>query len=109
MTSRNVPAVNPDQVLFYYLHPSNMAPRGLNGARYDNPTLTAMLEQARAESHPATRLNLYHEVQRVAMSDLPYLPRLTSKTYWPAWKAVKGVSINKLTNVDFWPVTVETR
>jgi ABC-type transport system substrate-binding protein len=109
MTSRNLPAVNPDQVLFSYLHPSNMAPRGLNGARYDNPTLTAMLEQGRAESNPATRLTLYHDVQRIAMTDLPYLPRLTSKTYWPAWKAVKGVAINKLTNVDFWPVTVDAR
>jgi peptide/nickel transport system substrate-binding protein len=109
MTSRNLPAVNPDQVLFSYLHPSNLAPRGLNGARYDNPMLTGMLEQARAESNPATRLSLYHEVQRIAMTDLPYLPRTTGKTFWPAWKAVKGVAINKLTNVDFWPVTVEAR
>jgi peptide/nickel transport system substrate-binding protein len=107
MTTRNLPAVNPDQVLFSYLHPSNLAPRGLNGARYNNTSVTTFLEQARSESDPAARLALYHEVQRLAMTDLPYLPRTTAKTYWPAWKAVKGVAINKLTEVDFWPVTVD--
>jgi len=29
-----LPAVNPDTLLFGYLHPSNMAPKGYNGARY---------------------------------------------------------------------------
>ena len=53
-------------VLFAYLHPDNKAPAGLNGARYDNPELTALLEAARSETDSETRMELYCEVQRIA-------------------------------------------
>jgi peptide/nickel transport system substrate-binding protein len=107
MAGRLLPAVNPDTILFGYLHPSNIAPKGLNSARYDNPMVTSLLEQARAEPNASRRNELYFEVQRIALTDLPYLPTAQSGTYWPAWKAVKGVVINKLANVDFWPITVD--
>ena len=104
---RLLPAVNPDTILFGYLHPMNIAPKGLNGARYNNATVAGLLEQARGEVSAERRNQLYAEAQRLAMSDLPYLPIAQSGTTWPAWTAVKGVAINKLANVDFWPVTVE--
>jgi peptide/nickel transport system substrate-binding protein len=52
MATRLLPAVNPDMILFSYLHPDNIPPKGLNGARYDNPELTELLEAARAEPEP---------------------------------------------------------
>jgi peptide/nickel transport system substrate-binding protein len=104
---RLLPAVNPDTILFGYLHPMNIAPKGLNSARYNNPTVASLLEQARGELAADRRNQLYAEAQRLALADLPYLPMAQSSTAWPAWTAVKGVAINKLADVDFWSVTME--
>ena len=106
---RLLPAVNPDTILFSYLHPANAAPNGLNSARYNNPQVTRLLEEARAEANAERRIQMYHEVQRLVMEDLPYIPRTQNSWIWPAWNAVKGVVLNKLADVDFWPVTVEAR
>ncbi|WP_127751691.1 ABC transporter substrate-binding protein [Devosia sp. 1566] len=107
MAGRLLPAVNPDMVLFSYLHPDNLAPGGLNGARYDNPELTSTLEAARAEADPDTRLALYAKVQEIAMTDLPYLPATASNVYWPSKQNVTGVNINYLAQVNFWEVDTE--
>ncbi len=107
LAGRLLPAVNPDTILFGYLHPNNMAPKGFNSARYDNPSVTKLLEQARSTTDAAQRAELYGMAQKIAMEDLPYLPILQSSTYWPGWASVKNVVINKLANVDFWPVTIE--
>src|SRR5690606_21506536 len=74
MAGRLLPAVNPDMILFSYLHPANKAPGGLNGARYDNPEMTSALEAAQAEPDPDKRLELYAKVQQIAMTELPYIP-----------------------------------
>lgn len=65
MASRLLPAVNPDMILFKFLHPASKAPGGLNGTRYDNPKVTAMLEAARAEADPAKAMQMYTEVQQI--------------------------------------------
>ncbi len=105
--SRLLPAVNPDMVLFSYLHPDNIAPNGLNGARYNNPELTSKLEAAQAEIDPATRMKLYEEVQIIALTDLPYLPTFTSSVYWPSKQNVEGIVINKLAQVNFFEVDIK--
>jgi peptide/nickel transport system substrate-binding protein len=103
--SRLLPAINPDMILFSYLHPSNIAPKGLNGARYDNPELTATIEAARAEAEPERRMELYAKAQKIAMTDLPYLPATSSNVFWPSKTEVNGVTINYLAQVNFWEVT----
>ncbi|MNV88632.1 hypothetical protein D3C71_1828530 [compost metagenome] len=107
MAGRLLPAVNPDMILFSYLHPENTAPGGLNGARYDNPELTSTLEAARAEPDPDKRLDLYAKVQEVAMTDLPYIPATASNVFWPGKQNVSGVNINYLAQVNFWDVDIE--
>lgn len=107
MAGRLLPAVNPDMILFSYLHPDNIAPKGLNGARYDNPELTEALEAARAESDPVKRLELYAKVQDIAMTDLPYIPATASNVFWPGKQNVNGVRINYLAQVNFWEVDIE--
>ena len=107
MSGRLLPAVNPDMILFSYLHPDNTAPKGLNGARYNNPELTGTLEAARAEADPAKRLELYAKAQDIAMTDLPYIPATSSNVYWPSKPNVTGVNINYLAQVNFWDVDVE--
>lgn len=105
--TRLLPAVNPDMILFSYLHPDNLAPGGLNGARYDNPELTKTLEAAQAEADPEKRMELYAKVQEIAMTDLPYIPATASNVYWPSKQSVTGVNINYLAQVNFWDVDIQ--
>jgi len=107
LAGRLYPAVNPDTLLFGYLHPDNIVPAGLNGAKYNNPDLTAKLEAARAETEPDKRKALYAEVQKIAMTDLPYIPLYTANVYWAGYPWVHGLNINKLAEGDFYPVKLE--
>lgn len=104
VAGRLLPAVNPDMILFSFLHPDNMSPKGLNGARYDNPDITAALEAARAEVDAAKRLAMYAEIQSTVMEELPYLPTFSSNVYWPSAAHVDGIVINKLAQVNFYQV-----
>ncbi len=107
LTGRLYPAVNPDTLLFGYLHPDNIVPKGLNGARYNNPEVTTKMEAARAEINAEKRKALYAEVQKIVMTELPYIPMVTSNVYWAAYPWVKGLTINKLASVDYYPVQLE--
>ncbi len=107
VSGRLLPAINPDTILFSYLHPDNTAPKGLNGARYNNPEMTALLESARAEGDPARRKELYAKIQRVALTDLSYLPTLASHVYWPGYSWVTGVVITPLAQVNFYGVDIQ--
>lgn len=107
LTGRLLPAVNPDTLLFSYLDPANIAPKGMNGARYNNPVLTKALDEARAAVDAQKRKGLYAEVQKIAMTDLPYLPYEAANVYWPGQKWVTGVIINKLADVSFHDVNIE--
>ncbi|WP_102959450.1 ABC transporter substrate-binding protein [Mangrovicella endophytica] len=102
--TRLLPAINPDMILFSYLHPDNRSPKGLNGAQYDNPELTATIEAARAEADPEKRMELYAKAQTIAMTDLPYVPSTANNVYWPSKTNVTGVNINYLAQVNFWEV-----
>jgi ABC-type transport system substrate-binding protein len=106
VSSRTLPAVNPDMILFSYLHPDNIVPKGLNGARYNNPVVTAKLEAARAEVDPTKRKELYAEVQRIALEDLAYLPTSNGSIFWPSQQWVEGVVVNKLAQVNFYEVDI---
>ena len=106
VAGRLFPAANPDTILFSYLHPDNMAPGGLNGARYNNPEVTSKLEAARAEGDSARRKQLYAEVQRLALTDLAYWPATTNLHHWPSYKWVRGVALNPLTQVNYYEVSI---
>lgn len=104
--TRLLPAVNPDMILFSFLHPDNMVPNGLNGARYDNPEVTELLEAARAEPDPDAALALYTQVQQIVAEELPYIPTYANNVYWPGKPEVTGVHINYLAQADFWAVDI---
>lgn len=105
--TRLLPAVNPDMILFSYLHPSNISPKGLNGARYDNPELTKLLEAARAEVDPELRMKLYAQVQKIAMTDFFYQPLYTNNVVWPGKKSVKNVRLNYLGQGYFYEMDIQ--
>jgi ABC-type transport system substrate-binding protein len=104
IAGRLLPAVNPDMILFSFLHPDNIAPKGLNGARYNNPELTEKLVKARSVTDDKQRKALYADVQKMAMTDLAYLPMYNSNVFWPGAQSVSGVVINKLAQVNFFGV-----
>lgn len=104
VSGRLLPAVNPDTVLFSYLHKDNLPPKGLNGARYADPEISSMLEKARAEPNFEKRKALYGSIQKKALTDLPYQPTAGSAVFWPAYKYVTGVKINPLAQVGFYDV-----
>jgi len=104
MATRLLPAVNPDLILFSFLHPDNTVPGGLNGSRYNNPEVTALLEAARAEADPDTAMALYEELQQIVMTELPYIPAYANNVFWPGKSSVTGVHINYLAQVNFHDV-----
>jgi len=106
MASRLLPAVNPDMVLFSYLHPDNMVPNGLNGARYDNPEVTTLLEAARAEPDKEKAFEMYKQVQQIVAEDAVYLATYSNNVFWPSKPEVTGVHINYLAQVNFYDVDI---
>jgi peptide/nickel transport system substrate-binding protein len=104
MATRLLPAIDPDLILFSYLHPDNTVPGGLNGARYNNPEVTELLEAARAEPDRATAMELYARIQRIVMTELPYVPSYANNVFWPGKPSVSGVRINYLAQVNFHEV-----
>ena len=104
--TRLLPAVNPDMILFSFLHPDNTVPNGLNGARYDNPEVTKLLEAARGEPDKAAAFELYKQVQQIVAEELPYIPTYANNVYWPGKPAVTGVHINYLAQVNFADVDI---
>ena len=55
---------------------------------------------------PAQREELYAQVQRLVMTDLPYLPTSMSHQIWPASTSVRGIAINPLAQVNLHDVYV---
>lgn len=107
LAGRLTPGVNPDSLLWQYLHPSAFPPKGLNGARYSSPEVSAALEQVRREPDERKRTALYHAVQKKAMDDLPYIIRSESNEYWSSWRNVSGIQINGLSQVSFHGVSLQ--
>lgn len=107
VTTRLLPAVNPDTILFSFLDPDNISPKGLNGARYNNPVAIETLRAAKAEIDPVKRRALYAKVQQIAMTDLPYLPMYANGVIWPGKKNVTGVQPNNLAQVNFFEVDIK--
>ncbi|MCC7365106.1 MAG: ABC transporter substrate-binding protein [Dehalococcoidia bacterium] len=107
LTARLYPAVNPDTLLFGYLHPDNIVPKGLNGSKYNNPALTQKLEAARAEPDVEKRKALYADVQKIAHEEAAYMPYATNTVYWAAYPWVKNLVIDKLAVVNWFPVQIE--
>ncbi|MEZ4503277.1 MAG: ABC transporter substrate-binding protein [Dehalococcoidia bacterium] len=106
LAGRLYPAVNPDTLLFGFLHPDNAAPAGLNGSKYDNPDVTRLLEEARASLDPEERLAKYYEAQQLVYDDVAYMATRASTNLWAAWGPIKNIQVNRLANVDFYPVYV---
>lgn len=79
-----------------------------NGAGYRNPAVDRLLEAAQIELDPVRRKEYYREFQRIAMTELPYIPIYWSNgAFLGADSRIKGL-LGTLggVNVNFADVTV---
>jgi peptide/nickel transport system substrate-binding protein len=65
---------DPDNFLYILLSGDQFPNNGFNLGYYSNPTVDALLREARTNTDPDERLPLYEEAQRLIMADLPVLP-----------------------------------
>ena len=69
----NIVATYPDPDAMFYplLHSDNIGAAG-NYARYSNPEVDALIEQARASTDDNERASLYQQIEQLVLEDLPY-------------------------------------
>ena len=48
---------------------------GINHSNYSNPAVDAVLEEARTETDPLRRIELYHQAEEMIVNDAAWLPR----------------------------------
>lgn len=80
---------DPDNYLYTYFHPSQSRYMSTN---YDNPRVTALLDEARITTDPARRAQLYQEAEKIIVGDdAAIVPLFHKKDYLAVQKNVKGI------------------
>jgi peptide/nickel transport system substrate-binding protein len=92
---------NEDPDIFYAFHSSRFPPNGANRAFYSNPTVDALIDQARREVDPIVRKPLYAEVQRLLAEDLPYVNLWYLDNVLVHTRRVRNLKLNPAGNYDF--------
>lgn len=106
LSFRVYPAINPDTLLRGYLHPENAAPTGMNGSKYDNPEVTALLDEARSELDQEARFALYAQIQQIVADEVMYPASAATNLSWAMSAQVRNVQVNQLAGVDLYPVYI---
>ncbi len=77
-----------------------------NIGNYSNPSLDALLEEARSESNVEKRLALYHQIEQIIVDEIPAIFIEHSRTYYGIWKPyVQGyvsTPIGVAQNMNVW-------
>jgi ABC-type transport system substrate-binding protein len=82
----------------------------LNYGSYNNPEVTALVDRARSlpGCDPQARAALYHELERIIQTDLPYLSLVSPNAFYVAAPNVLGFaprSGDALWNLESWVVS----
>jgi len=77
-----------------------------NIGSYSNPSVDALLEEARSESDVEKRLALYQQIEQVIVDDIPAIFIEHTRTYYGVWKSyVRGyvsTPIGVAQNMNLW-------
>jgi peptide/nickel transport system substrate-binding protein len=93
---------NNDPDFFEYIFSSkNMPPTGANRGHYHNPVLDRLLDQARVESDPAKRRELFSQAQKIIAEDLPYLNLWFLDNVCVHRTRIRGVELSPSGDYDF--------
>lgn len=78
---------DPDNYLYTYFYPKNSM-----STNYNNPKVTALLDQGRVETDPAKRAAIYQEAERIIVQDdVAIVPLFHYDQYLAVQPTVKGV------------------
>lgn len=99
---------DPDQTQLFSSK-SDVVGSGSNNASYSNPKLDELMEQARTlpGCDTAGRAEIYHQIQKIAQEDLPYIPLYSIEGMYAARSDVNGFSpypSQLYWNIDTWSV-----
>ena len=61
-----------------------------NNTHYSNEAFDALVEQARTEGDPTTRLQLYQDAEQILLDDLPWIPLYFGKDHFVVKPRVQG-------------------
>lgn len=64
-----------------------------NESGYCNPEVDALLEQARAESDPETRMDLYRQAEEIIVDEAPWIPLYHGRNHYLVKPDVNGFEI----------------
>ena len=82
------PCVDADQHLTLYYHSASFSP-GFNVSKYDK--IDDLIEKARTESDPQKRLQMYYQIQKKMMEDVPTIPLLSMHMPIPYKANIDGI------------------
>lgn len=91
---------DPD-ILRRVFHTKQAPPAGFNRGRYSNPEVDAALDAAGDAQDPATRLELFAQVQRLIARDVPYVSLWYKTNVVIAQRNLTGVHITPLADFYF--------
>jgi peptide/nickel transport system substrate-binding protein len=93
---------NEDPDIFEYaFHSSKFPPNGANRDYYSNPTVDALIDEARRQVDPEARRPLYAEVQRILADDVPYINLWYLDNVLVHTSRVRNIQLNPAGNFDF--------
>jgi peptide/nickel transport system substrate-binding protein len=82
-------------------HSARIPPNGANRGGYANPRVDALIDKARQESDPATRKELYAEIQRILADELPSINLWYQDNVVVANTRVNNLVLNSSGSYDF--------
>jgi len=86
---------DPSNYLDVLLHSRQVRPQASNNfARYSNPDVDAVIDEARAEADPEKRTELYRKAEEMAMADVPWVPLHHEMAYVLHQPDVTGVTLH---------------
>ena len=93
---------NEDPDIFEYVfHSAKFTPNGANRGFYANPTVDALIDQARRELDQKTRKQLYGEIQSILSTDEPYINLWYFDNVLIASKRVRNLTLDPSGSYDF--------
>jgi peptide/nickel transport system substrate-binding protein len=96
-------SVDPNPDPYPYWDSSQCPPNGLNDGCYRNPEADRLMAQARRESDPERRREIYHRLHRIFRDDAPAIFVVNASQKYAFRKAVRGLVTSPLGLFGIWP------
>jgi peptide/nickel transport system substrate-binding protein len=91
---------DPD-ILRRVFHSKQIPPVGFNRGYYSNPQVDALLDTAATSTDETRRLELFHDVQQLLATDVPYISLWNKTNVAVAQRSLRGVRLDSLADLLF--------